>query len=200
MKKDYLIFLPISLLITIIILLLTGNIEFLDNLYYNIVVHNDIITNILRIITNLGGFLYIFIICIGLLIFYKNKRDLLDLYLIIIISTLLNRIIKSIFARPRPNLVHLVTEDSYSFPSGHAMASMTFYGYIIYLVWKSNMSKRKKIILTSFLSILILVIGYSRIYLNVHYISDVIAGFMFSIILLYTFINVKNKKFSIMKK
>lgn len=200
MKKKYLIFIPIGILITIILLLSTRHIYLIDNVYNYIVIHIPWLTTILKGITNFGDFPYIFIICVILLIFYKKKKELINLYTVILISTLINNVIKIIVKRPRPELVHLVSEDSYSFPSGHAMASMTFYGYIIYMVWQSNLQKKWKVTITTLLSILILVIGYSRIYLNVHYVSDVLAGFMFSIILLYTFIKLQKANFAITRK
>lgn len=198
--KKYYISIPIIVLITIIALLLTNNLSFIDNLYSIIVIHNPYLTNILKFITQFGDVLVIVLICILLLIFYKNKKELIPLYLVTIISTILNNILKPIFARPRPELIQLVTEDTYSFPSGHASASMTFYGYLIYMVWQSKLEKKWKVVLTTILSLLILTIGYSRIYLNVHHISDILAGFMVSIILLFTFINLKNKNFAITRK
>lgn len=73
---------------------------------------------------------------------------------------------------------------------------MTFYGYLIYMVWNSKLEKKWKVIISTILSILILAIGYSRIYLYVHHISDILAGFLVSSILLYSFIKItgKNKK------
>ena len=116
------------------------------------------------------------------------------------ISTSINNILKLVFARPRPMLMPFVTEKSYSFPSGHAMASMTFYGYLIYMLWNSKLEKKWKIIGSIFLGLLIVTIGYSRIYLNVHYISDVLAGYMISIIVLYVYIKFKKSNFMITKK
>lgn len=198
--KKYFISIPIIMLITIILLLLTDNLSFIDNLCHIIVIHNPYLTNILKFITQFGDVVVIVVICLLLLIFYKNKKELIPLYFVTIISTIINNVLKLIFARPRPNLVHLVIENTYSFPSGHASAAMTFYGYLIYMVWESSLEKRRKIILTILLICLILLIGYSRIYLNVHHISDILAGFMISIILLFTFINIKKANFIITRK
>lgn len=191
MKKNCLILIPIVILLTIIGLLSTNNLYFVDNLYYKVVMYNKNITNIFKLITNFGDVFVIGAIGILLLIFYKNKKDILNLYLIFIISTILNRGLKILFIRPRPEFKQLVEETGYSFPSGHSMAAMTFYGFIIYLILKSKLNKKIKTISTIILSLLIILIGYSRVYLNVHYISDVIAGFMFSIILLFIYIKVQ---------
>ena len=91
-------------------------------------------------------------------------------------------------------LPHLVEENSFSFPSGHASAVMTFYGYLIYMIWQSTLQKKLKIIFSIFLTIIILMVGYSRVYLNVHYVSDVLSGFMLSLIFLDIFIKLKEKK------
>ncbi|MBA4495598.1 phosphatase PAP2 family protein [Paenactinomyces guangxiensis] len=91
---------------------------------------------------------------------------------------LLNITLKSLIQRPRPNLQHLIEVDGYSYPSGHAMVAAAFYGMIGYLVWFNLRTKGKpswyEIVFTV---LLILAIGTSRVYLGVHYPSDVIAGF-----------------------
>jgi undecaprenyl-diphosphatase len=184
MKKKYLIIIPITILLTTIILLLTSKVYIVDNLFYKLVIHNDTLTFIMKFITNFGSYWYIFIISLILLLFYKNKKNLQKLYTITIFSSLLNEILKRIFKRPRPSYHHLVSIGGYSFPSGHAVVSLTFYGYLIYLVYKSNYSNKVKISIIIILVLLILLIGYSRVYLNVHFFSDVIAGFMISLILL----------------
>ena len=80
----------------------------------------------------------------------------------------------------------------YSFPSGHSMISMAFYGLIIYYVWKNVKNIKIRNITCILLSILILLIGISRIYLGVHYASDVLGGFIISIAYLIVFITITN--------
>ncbi len=191
MKKNILIVIPCLVLLTIIVLLLTGKVYLIDDVYNLVVMHNDCLTNFFRCITNFGSFWVIIVFSVVLLVIYKNKKDLLSLYSAIVLSTILNNVLKLIFVRPRPALIHLVEENSYSFPSGHASAVMTFYGYLIYMVWKSSWCKASKIGWTAILSLIILIVGYSRIYLNVHYISDVLAGYTVSLIFLYIFIKLK---------
>lgn len=91
---------------------------------------------------------------------------------------LLNLILKNIFHRTRPDIVHLVKVSGYSFPSGHAMVSASFYGMLGYIIWL-NLCERNKTswhvwVLTN---VFVIAIGLSRIYLGVHFPSDVIAGF-----------------------
>ena len=95
---------------------------------------------------------------------------------------------------PRPNILRLTDETGYSFPSGHSMASVAFYGFIIYLILSSNMNKYLKIVFSSFLVILIVVIGFSRVYLGVHNASDVIAGYAISTGLLLADIMILKKR------
>ena len=95
-----------------------------------------------------------------------------------------------IIQRPRPEDFRLIEETGYSFPSGHSMASMAFYGLIIYFAFKYVKNKNAKIIICTILSLLVLLIGISRIYLGVHYASDVIAGFVLSIAYLVVYITI----------
>jgi undecaprenyl-diphosphatase len=85
--------------------------------------------------------------------------------------------LKFIFRRDRPLTPLLAVAKGYSFPSGHAMISFTFYGLLIYLVWKNVKTKWVRLTVSIMLGLLIFVIGVSRIYLRVHYASDVLAGF-----------------------
>lgn len=86
-------------------------------------------------------------------------------------------ILKQFFNRPRPLSPLLEPVKGLSFPSGHALMSMSFYGLLIFLVWENVNNRFWKWILTVLLLIFIFLIGFSRIYLRLHYFSDVIAGF-----------------------
>jgi undecaprenyl-diphosphatase len=96
---------------------------------------------------------------------------------IAISSLALMFILKRLFGRERPIIPLLEEAAGLSFPSGHALMSVTFYGLLIYISWHSIENKPFKWTLISLLFALILLIGFSRIYLRVHYTSDVIAGF-----------------------
>ena len=89
--------------------------------------------------------------------------------------------------RPRPIEFRIIDENGYSFPSGHSMVSAAFYGFLIYLIYKNIKNKYLKWGLITILSLLIIFIGISRIYLGVHYTSDVLAGFLISISYLIIF-------------
>lgn len=85
--------------------------------------------------------------------------------------------LKYLFGRPRPDVPLLFQAEGLSFPSGHALFSITFYGLLIYLVYKSVKTVWMKWTLITLLFILSMIIGFSRVYLRVHYATDVIAGF-----------------------
>lgn len=127
-------------------------------------------------------------IAIILLLIFKNKRNSKYVTLNLILSFILNRVIKAIVRRPRPEAFALVIENGYSFPSAHSMVGFAFYGFIIYLMLKSNKGRRPKIIYTSLLSLLVVLIGISRVYLGVHYITDVLGGFLIALLYLILFI------------
>ena len=142
---------------------------------------SDKLTPIIKIVTNFGGSIILGLITILILILIKNKKIGLSVLINLCSVTVLNLVLKSILQRPRPNEYRIINETGYSFPSGHSMISMAFYGFIIYLIYKNIKNKYLKWISIILLSILILMIGFSRIYLGVHYVSDVLAGFLFSI-------------------
>ena len=124
--------------------------------------------------------------------FCKKNRWFITIDLVGV--TLVNQVIKHIIRRPRPNVLRLVEESGYSFPSGHSMVSMAFYGIIIYLVYKNVSNKYLKWILIILLSLLILSIGFSRIYVGVHYFTDVAGGFLLGLAYLIIYINICNKR------
>ncbi len=149
---------------------------------------SPIITIFLKLVTNLGGAIGIISITIALLITMKNKHYRICIVINLFIITLINQILKFIIQRPRPEEFRIIEESGYSFPSGHSMVSMAFYGLLIYIVYKEVKNKYIKNILSITLVGLILLIGFSRIYLGVHYASDVFAGFLLSIsyLIIYT--------------
>jgi membrane-associated phospholipid phosphatase len=111
------------------------------------------------------------------LLIRKHKWHSIKIPAIAISSLLLMFVLKRLFNRPRPDIPLLYEAKGLSFPSGHALMSVTFYGLLIYIVFKTYRDKDWKWIIISLLILLILIIGFTRIYLRVHYTSDVIAGY-----------------------
>lgn len=157
-------------------------------------------TSIMMFISYLGSAVTLITLTIAFIILLKNRRNSAYIALNLVLVFLLNRILKLIIARPRPSVLRLVVEDGYSFPSGHSMVSMGFYGFLIYLIWVNIKNKKIKYPLVIFLSLLILFIGISRIYLGVHYFTDVIGGFIIAILYLFIFIKFLYKGNNEMKK
>ena len=154
---------------------------------------SDFVTPIAKFITNFGGAIFLIVSTIALFVLLKNKKIGLSIFTNLVIITALNQLLKGILQRPRPTEFRIIEETGYSFPSGHSMVSMAFYGYLIYLIYKYVKNKYIKTSLIILLSILICCIGISRIYLGVHYTSDVLGGFFISISYLIIYTSVVNK-------
>ncbi|MDO6390208.1 phosphatase PAP2 family protein [Pontibacter sp. BT731] len=113
--------------------------------------------------------------------FHHLRWYALKVLVIAFTSTMLNQLLKRLFERPRP-MTAMLEQSGLSFPSGHAMIGSSFYGLLIYIVWREVRSPFWRWLWVSLLSVLLLLIGYSRIYLNVHYTTDVLAGYAMGII------------------
>lgn len=167
-----------------------------DIIGYNLVstyLIKDFITPIAKFITNFGGAIFIMVVTVILFLVIKNKKIGLSIIVNLSIVTILNVILKRILQRPRPIEYRIIDETGYSFPSGHSMISMAFYGFLIYLLYKHAKNKYIKWSGIIILSLLIVLIGISRIYLGVHYTSDVLAGFLISVSYLILFTSIVNK-------
>jgi len=169
--------------------------NFIDKTIYNLIISlkSNTATTFFKIITSFASVKFMIIISIIILLLKKLKHIRYFIILNIINDVVLNTILKFIFKRERPIDLMLVEESGYSFPSGHTMMATAFYGFIIYLISKSKYKKRTKIILNTLLTILILLIGISRIYLGVHYATDVIAGFLIGLSYLIIFTHIIDK-------
>lgn len=172
--------LSLATFIFLSILVITDNVKWFDNAIYSFIIlfKCDFFTTIFKCITSLCSIEFILVFTVLMLIFSKKRGKIFTFN--IMFCVIINQMTKHIFVRSRPIDINLITESGYSFPSGHSMASVAFYGYFIYEVLRSSMDKYKKIIIVSLLVLIILLIGISRIYLGVHYASDVLAGFTLS--------------------
>jgi undecaprenyl-diphosphatase len=142
-----------------------------------------------------------FFLPIGILIFFlMMKKKNINGIILLLLSTLgsygLNFILKNIFIRTRPLKYFLIEQGGYSFPSGHAMVSMTFYTTMTYLLVKNENRKDIRIILWTINFIIIGLIGFSRIYLGVHWPTDILMGYLIGY-MFYNFVtHVFSKKLS----
>jgi len=131
-----------------------------------------------RVITFFGGPTVLFVLAVAtsaLLYRRRLRREAVLLPLVVVGAELLNTILKLSFQRPRPEVafVHL---ETYSFPSGHAMMSAATYGALAYLAWRRVHTRRARALLLVGTAAWVALICFSRLYLGMHYLSDVLAG------------------------
>lgn len=169
-------------LIYIFVLVFLNETNFLDLIYIK---RTETMLKIFKLITKLGNWYTLIIITLGFLVF-DGKKSFKYISINLATAALLNQGLKFLFQRPRPEL-NIIAAMGYSFPSGHSMVSMAFYGFLIYMLLKTNHSNKYKTIGSILLFMIILMIGFSRIYLGAHYVTDVLAGFALGIIYLVVF-------------
>lgn len=144
------------------------------------------LTPLVKALTYMGSYQFIIGLCILLLVIRSTRiRFGVPVSAGALSVTIVNKLIKHAVARPRPgDIIHLVTEGGMSFPSGHSITSMFVYGILICQVRRYVKDRRKANALTVLLAVPMLLIGPSRIYLGVHYPTDVLAGWFLGIIAL----------------
>jgi undecaprenyl-diphosphatase len=167
----------------------------LVNLQYTVYIDNHIIayilsyespgmTGLMKFFTWIGsGGMETVLIIALILIFYflfDHRRELILLVQVMVGSELLNVLLKLLFHRERPNTHRLIDITGYSFPSGHSMGAFTFYGVLCFLFWRHLPFITGKLLVLCFSCAMILAIGISRIYLGVHYPTDVLGGYLAS--------------------
>jgi membrane-associated phospholipid phosphatase len=200
----------------IFVLALNGFIELTDELAENelepfdTAVQNFVIsyrtpwlTVFFEFMTDMGDRLAYILITMALVAYFyiarKGWKFILQTASVLILSTLSNILLKRVINRARPSLEHLVTVNTLSYPSGHSMCAMAFYGFLAYLCARYTIKRWLKITLIILLIFIICMIGLSRIYLGVHYPSDVIAGFIGGLIWV-TFCALIFNVFSLLRK
>jgi len=144
------------------------------------------LTRFMEFITFFGNHMFLIPANLLLIVFFlfikKHRWYSIRVPVVAIGGVTVMFLLKQRFSRPRPLIPLLEPVSGLSFPSGHAMMSMSFYGLLIVLAWESTYSRTWKWLITIPLVLFIVLIGFSRIYLRVHYFSDVIAGFSVGII------------------
>lgn len=139
-----------------------------------------LLTDSMHLISFLGGeFILVATCIISVVMFLKGyKKEALLFFFIVTLGSALNIFIKYLLQVPRPTIDPVYVEKFYSFPSGHAMNSFIFYATVSYFVFHLTGNKKWGAIITVISSVLIILIGFSRVYLGVHFPSDVLAGFL----------------------
>lgn len=136
------------------------------------------LNRVLIAITYMGNWQSITLLGIALLLHPKTRKNIgLPFAVVSLSSTVLYKIVKSIFARPRPDVaVRLIEQGGFSFPSGHSMNGLVCFGILIYLIRRYCKNKKTANLLTGLLAALIFAIGCSRVYVGVHFPTDILAG------------------------
>ena len=194
MKKELFI---VSLFIFVInsILVVTNCYQPLDELIFMLMenLRGNTLTEIVKVLTTLGDVNVILMLnaLLVIFIFYKKKFKLLVIPIASTISGLVNTGFKYLFSRPRPEGIALIAQGGFSYPSGHSAISVLFYGAIMYLLMKSII--KYKGIYIALLSIIAVLVPLTRVYLGVHYLSDVIGGLSLGFTLLSLILMIYDK-------
>ena len=149
---------------------------------YIVSYRSEALTSYFSFVTDLGDrYAYvIFTVLLAAYFFFKNRswKFIGQTAIVLLLASLSSVVLKRVFNRARPSLEHLVDVNTLSYPSGHSMSAMAFYGFLIFLCVRHRMPTWLRLMLILILVFLILSIGMSRIYLGVHYPTDVAGGFV----------------------
>ncbi|HHW36214.1 MAG TPA: phosphatase PAP2 family protein [Bacillales bacterium] len=148
------------------------------------------LTVIMKLFTNIGSTVFIVPLSLLILVFLykvlKHRSELILFVAVMVGSNILYFLLKLYFHRARPDLHRLIEVSGYSFPSGHATNACTLYGILAFLLWRHIRTRSGRTILIILSVMMIFTIGISRIYLGVHYPSDIVAGYFLSVLWLTT--------------
>ena len=181
MKKTANLLILLGLFLVLALAVAAGLTENLDQrlAFQAIGQSGSLLTDFFLLVTHAGDMIPV--ILLGLLPFFHPdlRRTLArPLALGLLLSTGLNLLLKELFARERPDLGSLLVESSYSFPSGHAMINATLYLILLYYAWHHLKKPVWRFLAAAVCLALPLAISYSRVYLGVHFASDVLGGFL----------------------
>ena len=185
-KNNYLIILLSILIIIITIFIFNGSVKNFDEkvLIFFARFRGKILNRFMILISEFGSWYFISLITIISLLLIDSKYEKLLLVINSLGIFFINTFIKLIFQRIRPLKFMIINQKGYSFPSGHSMISIAFYGFLYLMINKYIKNKTKRVILKTILIILMVLIPISRIYLGVHYFTDVVTGILLSAIIL----------------
>ncbi len=178
----------------LIFLILNHHTAYFDTTIYNVIIslQSDFMTNFFLSISSIT--LLFVMICILFWIFHPRKIISFFVSFHLAFPFIISNVFKLIFQRERPIGIALTFEPGYSMPSSHAMVSIVFVGFLCFLFCGRLKNRHSKIILIVLATLYISLIGMSRVYLGVHYASDVLLGFLLGILYLLLFFHLKKIK------
>ena len=170
-----------------------GEIMKLDSLAYRLFVEklrSDPMTSVMEGFTGLLSIPVLLVMTLIVTAFAPGKAPGRCVAANLACVLVLNVVLKQIVQRPRPDGFRLIAETGYSFPSGHSMVSMAFFGLLAWMIWVYEKDRLMRNVWCVLMGLVIVMVGVSRIYLGVHYASDVLAGFCVSLVWLGFFTKV----------
>ncbi len=151
---------------------------------------SPVLTSAMKGITRIGDPITVILFCFIIFLVPKWRKTVaMPVSAAVILSAAVDVVLKRIFARSRPNILRLISEVGYSFPSGHAMINASFYVMLILMAFHYMKNFRKKLSFSLLCAGMAGLIGFSRVYLGVHYAGDVLGGWLFGFaiaVLVYT--------------
>lgn len=163
----------------------SGEIMRLDTLAYQVFVEtlrSDALTPFMEAFTSLASVVVLAVMAAVIAALAPGKAPGWCVAVNLVCVVVLNTVLKVLVQRPRPAGFRLISESGYSFPSGHSMVAMAFFGLLIWMVWRYHRRDVMRVVWCVCFGLVIAMVGISRIYLGVHYASDVLAGFCVSLI------------------
>lgn len=179
-KRVVLFLVAMVLFLAILQNMLAGDILRLDYYAYRLLVvrlRRAWLTPIMQSISELALPVVLVVMLLAVHAFAPGRNPGLCAAFNLVGVVLLNQVFKFVVQRPRPEGFRLIAESGYSFPSGHSMVAMAFYGLLAWMAWHYERDPVVRRISVTGFALVVVLVGISRVYLGVHYASDVIAGF-----------------------
>ncbi len=191
-ENRMIIVLSIALLVFVYLLqnVMSGDIRRIDGIAYQFFVvrlRRDWLTPIMQSFTSLSAPVVLAVMLIVVAAFAPGRMPGRFAAANLVGIVALNYALKEIVQRPRPEGFRLIAETGYSFPSGHSMVAVAFYGFLIWLIIRFEEDRLQRWIWSLALFFVVIMIGISRVYLGVHYFSDVVAGYCVAAVWLVVF-------------
>lgn len=186
LKNNYILIILFTLVVMLTVFIFTGVTSKMD--YYILTniskIRTDFLTKLMILISEIGSWYFIIVLLFTCILLIKKLKD----NIILVINSLgvlgLNYLIKLIFKRVRPIQFMMIKVGGYSFPSGHAMVSFSLFTTLLIFINKYIKNKNIKLILQIICLFLIIMMPISRVYLGVHYFTDVVTGMLISAIII----------------